>query len=83
MPFYDGRYGCGYGRRMQYGRGLGRGYGRGFGKDFRYKAGYGYYEPSIEEERAMLVDYKRYLEEELRFVDERLREIDDYQGGDR
>lgn len=62
-----------------YGGGYGGGYGRGFG----YGDGYGYYEPSIEEERAMLMDYKRYLEEELRFVEERLRELDNYQGGDR
>ncbi|ACJ75746.1 hypothetical protein THA_1301 [Thermosipho africanus TCF52B] len=74
MPFYGGGYGGGYGR------GFGIGYGRGFGRGFGYGAGYGYYGPSIEEERAMLM---RYLEEELRFVEERLRELDNYQGGDR
>jgi hypothetical protein len=88
MAYYDD-YGYGYGRGMGRGRGFGRGMGRGFGYGAGFGRGYGaeydyYYRPSIEEEKAMLLDYKRYLEEELHFVEERLKELDRYnQGGDR
>ncbi|WGS65668.1 DUF5320 family protein [Marinitoga aeolica] len=94
MAYYDD-YGYGYGRGMGRGRGFGRGMGRGFGYRAGFGRGYGrgfgygaeyydYYRPSVEEEKAMLLDYKRYLEEELHFVEERLRDIDKYsQGGDR
>ncbi|WP_129409185.1 DUF5320 domain-containing protein [Marinitoga lauensis] len=93
MAYYDdygyGRgYGRGFGRGMGrgFGAGFGRGIGRGYGRGFGYGAGNydDYYRPSIEEERAMLLDYKRYLEEELHFIEERLRELDRHsQGGDR
>ncbi|APT75869.1 hypothetical protein XO10_04780 [Marinitoga sp. 1135] len=78
--------GRGYGRGFGRGAGFGRGYGRGFGGYGRYydEPYDDYYGYSVEEEKAMLLDYKRYLEEELHFVEERLRELDRYnQGGER
>lgn len=85
-----GRYGRGYG----YG---GYGYGRGsWGPGYGWGGGpWGpwwtqmpptpwaspYYEPTPEEEKEMLLDYREFLNEELRWVEERLRELDDLSRG--
>ncbi len=77
-------FGRGYGRGAGYGRGHGRGYGMGYGRG--YGRGYGYrddyYRPTPEDEIADLMDYKRYLESELSFVNERLSQLKRDNGGE-
>jgi hypothetical protein len=84
-------FGRGYGRGAGYGRGYGRGYGMGYGRGFGrgYGRGYGYgyrddyyREPVPEDEIADLMDYKRYLENELSFVNERLSQLKNNNGGE-
>ncbi|MCD6551410.1 DUF5320 family protein [Thermotoga sp.] len=66
---------------MWWGRGFGwrRGWGYGgfgFGGPWWVYFEYPPAPPTPEEEREMLLDYKRFLEEELRYVEERLRELE-------
>ncbi len=72
---YYGPYG-GWGRGYGAGYGWG-GYGPGYGWGGPYGAPYGY-PPRMtpEEEKQMLLDYKGYLENELRGVNERLKELE-------
>ena len=80
-------YGRGPGRA---GRGRGRGKGFGYGRRWGYGMGWeqrgypytpsegmygGWGEMSPAEEESMLLDYKRYLESELKMVEERLKEL--------
>ncbi len=74
--------GAGRGR----GRGKGFGYGRRWGYGMRWEQGGSPYIPpegmyggwgemSTVEEESMLLEYKRYLESELKMVEERLKEL--------
>ena len=76
--------GRGYGRGYGMGRGYGRGYDRGYGMD--YGRGYGYDEyrqsPTVENEIRDLNDYKRYLQDELSFVEQRLQDLEKENGGE-
>ena len=76
-----GGFGRGYGYRRGYGFGRGRmGYGRGFGSGFTGAPG-PYAPPSTpEEELQMLLDYKAYLEEQLKAVEDRIRQLQDMIG---
>jgi hypothetical protein len=77
---YGRGYGMGYGRG--YGRGMGRGYGMGYGRGYGYE-NEGYYRPpTIEDEIRELNDYKRYLQDELSFVEERLQQLNKENGGE-
>jgi len=87
MPRYGRGYGRGRGWRFGgYGPGGFGGYGPGWG----FGGWGGYWGPPFpmgswgmmgeidpEEEREMLLDYKAYLEEELKAVEDRLREIEE------
>lgn len=98
MPYgYEGGPG-GTGKGNRGGRDRGYGYGRGWGWGYGPGWGFGgpgpwWYAPFVspwsgwgaptpEEERDMLLDYKAYLEDELRMVDERLKEIEEELGGE-
>ncbi|MDI3473348.1 MAG: hypothetical protein PWQ48_1629 [Thermotogaceae bacterium] len=88
-------YGAGRGRGYKRGYGPGGyGYGRGYwGTGYGWGGGPWwmqmppapwadpYYEPTPEEEREMLLDYREFLNEELRWVEEKLRELDDLSRG--
>ena len=73
----------GRGRGRGRGFGYGQGYGRGWGRGMRGMPGYSPFSGpqanwdnlTLEEEESMLLDYKAYLESELRMVEERLKEI--------
>ena len=69
-----GPCGAGMGWRREFGRGYGRGYGRGFG--WRGYGGYPY-QPQItkKEEKDMLMDDAKDLEEELKEIRARLTEL--------
>ena len=69
-----GPCGAGMGWRRGFGRGYGRGYGRGFG--WRGYGGYPY-QPQItqKEEKDMLMDDAKGLEEELKAIKSRLDEL--------
>ncbi|BBB31831.1 conserved hypothetical protein [Thermotomaculum hydrothermale] len=65
-----GRFG-GFGRGFGYGRGWGRGFGRGFGRGW----GYRWYGNAPVDEKTALENRLRFLEEELKYTRERLKEI--------
>lgn len=84
MPYGFGRgFGSGCGRG--YGRGFGPGYGWGYGRGFGPRRGgydygepgfgYGPYEPDPATEEQMLLDYKAYLEEEKKYLERELAEV--------
>ncbi len=75
---YDDDYGFGRG----YGRGMGRGYGAGFGRGYVNDYDPRYYRPTAEDEIRDLMDYERYLQDELRFVRQRLEELKTENGGE-
>jgi len=72
MPAFDGTGPWGLGPLT------GRGYGRGYGRWFGYGRGYGYYPfpPSKEEEKEMLENGSRILQERLEAIKKRLAELD-------
>ncbi len=81
MPYGDGlgpRWN-GYGRGMWgYGRGYGWGcYGRGYGRGGYFGGGYGAPYPSVEDEKAYLEYRKHLLEEDLKYINDRLNLLGD------
>ncbi len=74
MPWGDGLgpWWAGYGRgAWGFGRGYGRGFGRGYGWGC-YAGWYGAPYPSVEDEKAYLEYQKHFLEEDLKYINERL-----------